>query len=73
MRIGSDVSAVSDDCMASLDKSLSVGLAIGIGWFLGNVLLRDASVEAALPGEGVAVAGGVIAFLVGIVVTFLFR
>ncbi|MFC6724730.1 hypothetical protein ACFQE1_10155 [Halobium palmae] len=59
--------------MASVGKSLIVGLAIGAGWFLGNIFLGGASFESALTGEGIAVSGAIFAGLVGAVATLLFR
>lgn len=59
--------------MASISRSLGAGVAIGIGWFLANVLLRGASMESALTGQGIAVSGAVVAFLVGALATFLFQ
>jgi len=59
--------------MASLRKSLVVGFAVAFGWFLGNVVLRDATVESALTGEGIALTGAGLAFVVAFVAAFLFR
>jgi|AntDeeMetageno50_2_1112565.scaffolds.fasta_scaffold00857_4 ABC-type uncharacterized transport system YnjBCD permease subunit len=59
--------------MATLRESLGVGIAIGIGWFLGTLLLGGGSIESALTGDGVTVVGAAVAFAVGTVVSFLFR
>jgi hypothetical protein len=60
--------------MASLRKALVAGLSIGIGWFLGNLLFRDVTLDAALNDPfGPATSGALMAFAVGALVTFVVR
>ncbi len=59
--------------MASVGKSLVAGLAIGLGWLLGDVILLGGGAAPALRIGNLAVSGAVIAAAVGFAVTFPFR
>lgn len=59
--------------MASIRKPLVAGLAIGLGWLQGNVVLLGGGAAPALRIGDLAVSGAVVAAAVGFAVTFLFR